>query len=132
MSESEDEPKLIIDEDWKSKVQREKEEVQQTPPAESEADAAAQAEQDLPPLPPASLPLLVTSLATQAMAALGQIPTEEGKPPTINLEYGRHIIDLIGVVEEKTAGNLTDEESKYLQDTLHQLRMLFVSLSQQQ
>ena len=65
------------------------------------------------------------------MAALGQMPGEDGQPMPVNLEYARHFIDLMGVLEEKTTGNLEDEEKSFLQETLHQMRMLFVAVSQQ-
>ena len=57
---------------------------------------------------------LVTSLATQAMAALGQIPGDDGKPLPMNLDYAKHFIDLLGVLEEKTKGNLDEAEASFL------------------
>jgi hypothetical protein len=138
-----EEPKLIIDEDWKTQVQREKEELkkreaeasQETPVAEGQEDTgeatSAESSDSPPPPPPASLLLLVTTLATQAMAALGQLPDEEGKSMPVNLDYARHFIDSIGVLEEKTKGNLTSEEETYVQQTLHQLRLAFVTIRNQ-
>ena len=141
--ESADEPKLIVDEDWKTQVQREKEELKRKE-AESAAaeDAGASASEDsesaaesesaenLPPPPPATYSFLLTSLATQAVASMGQLPGEEGESFPVNLGYAKHFIDLIGVIEEKTKGNLTAEEEKATNDTLHQLRMMFVAASQ--
>lgn len=136
-----DEPKLIIDEDWKTQVQREKEQLKNSPEAGhgQEGPAAAEdkptttplSDEDFPPPPPASLSLLATSLATQAMAAMGQLPNEEGTTLPINLDYAKHFIDLLGVLEDKTKGNLTPEESGLMQDILHQMRMLFVAVSKQ-
>lgn len=142
----EEEPKLIIDEDWKTQVEREKAEAklkqaagsgeQATESVSVEDSEPGEAQQsgpsDIPPPPPASFSFLVASLATQAMAALGAIPGDDGQPMEINLDYAKHFIDLLGVLEEKTKGNLTDEEKKSLGDALHQMRMLFVSVSQQQ
>ncbi len=152
MTEDADEPKLIIDEDYKSQVEREKQEARSkqeqsgsvSQPAEQlagaaedsttaqTADSAASTQadiQDLPPPPPATIQMLVTSLATQAVAALGQLPGPEGQSLPPNPEYARHFIDLIGMLGDKTKGNLTGEEHQYLQDTLHQLRMFFVEFS---
>jgi hypothetical protein len=161
-----EEPKLIIDEDWKTQVQREKEELKQkladsqeeaaqaddsanssqgdesaTPsaspspetPAPSSA-AASETSQDesaqaLGTPPPASLTLLVTTLATQAMGAMGLMPDEQGKQLPIHLDFARHFIDMLAVLEEKTKGNLSDEEKTYLADALHQLRIAFVAIS---
>ncbi len=143
-----EEPKLIIDEDWKTQVQREKEEIKkreaeatkEAPAAEEASPAAAHEGTDAavagkagdqPPPPPASLLLLITTLATQAMAALGQLPDEEGKSMPVNLDYARHFIDSIGILEEKTKGNLASEEQAFMQQTLHQLRLAFVTVRNQ-
>ena len=75
------EPKIIVDEDWKAKAQAEKEAAQQPDAqdesAEKEADAKtqdAQQEATPGPMPEASFSLLATTLATQALAALGRMP----------------------------------------------------------
>ncbi len=137
--------KLIIDEDWKSQVQREKQE-QQHKEAEATAtqdvssDAASVAASEmgdsdkpevLPPPPPASMSLLIAMMATQAMSAMGIMPDEAGQTMPVNLDFARHFIDLLTVIEEKTSGNLSDAEKAYLQDALHQLRMAFVAVSKQ-
>jgi len=135
MSE-EEEPKLIIDEDWKSQVEREREELKKEEANESSDSAAAEGEEaaegELPPPPPATFSFLVTTLASQAMAALGQIPGDDGQPLPVNLDYARHFIDLISTLEEKTKGNLDEEESSFVEQTLHQMRMMFVAVKQQQ
>ena len=137
MSE-EEEPKLIIDEDWKTQVEREKEELRQKENEEESSEpSASDAPQDgepgeLPPPPPATFSFLVTTLASQAMAALGQIPGDDGNPMPVNLDYARHFIDLISTLEEKSKGNLDEEEANFLEQTLHQMRMMFVTVKQQQ
>lgn len=135
MSE-EEEPKLIIDEDWKSQVEREREELKKEEANESSDSAATDGEEaaegELPPPPPATFSFLVTTLASQAMAALGQIPGDDGQPLPVNLDYARHFIDLISTLEEKTKGNLDEEESSFVEQTLHQMRMMFVAVKQQQ
>jgi hypothetical protein len=45
-----------------------------------------------------------------------------------NLELARYIIDLLGVLEKKTAGNLTDEEKNGFETVLTQLRMMYVKV----
>ncbi len=65
---------------------------------------------------------LVDFFAQQALALLsGQIPGR-GRDP----ETARYFIDLLGVVQEKTAAQLTPEEARYLDDVLFQLRALYV------
>jgi hypothetical protein len=120
-----DEKKIIIDEDWKSQVQAEKEEAAKGRPAAAEQGRPAAAEGDVP-MPPASLELLLTMLATEALVALGQVP----HPATGQLETHRHqaqyLIDLVEVLRTKTQGNLTPGEQQLIDNLLHQLRMAFV------
>ena len=124
MTDSE-EPKIIVDEDWKSQVEKEKEELRKQ---ESESPGP----EDLQQLPEASFQVLLATLATQAMAMLGLLPNMDGPGNTeANLPMARHLIDMIAVLEEKTKGNLTDEEAATLNENLHQLRMAFVAVSQQ-
>ena len=118
-----EEPKIIVDDDWKSQVEREKEELKDSgtePEGESEEHA----------LPPASFMVLMSTLATQAMAAMGLIPDPMTGQPSVNLQMAKHFIDLLGMLQEKTQGNLTEEEANHLRDGLHQLRMIFVSTEQ--
>ena len=65
-------------------------------------------------------------LATQAMFAMGFIRAEKDKEPTVDLNMAKFNIDLLGVLEEKTKGNLSDDEQKMLTDTLGQLRMGYI------
>ena len=126
MAEEKKEKKIIVDEDWKTQAQKEKE----------VADAAAKAEKaekekDKPgPMPKGDMAGLVSMLSSQAAYALGlmKIPGQE-QEPEINLDMAKFTIDILEVLQEKTKGNLTDEEDKMLEGTLYQLRMAFVQLS---
>lgn len=126
MSESADKPKIIVDGDWKSQVEAEKEALRQQEEDSPEKAGAPASDAEME-LPPASFPMLVSMLATQAMAALGQLPDPNQNEPVIQLELARHHIDTLTVLEEKTKGNLTDEESKMLQDVTYQLQMAYVA-----
>jgi hypothetical protein len=129
-------PKLIIDEDWKTQVQREKETLKkETSASQPEGAASTAAGQSSQPaagsagqLPPATFPLLVTMLSTQALAALGLLHDPSQGAPQPDHELAKHSIDLLAMLEEKTKGNLSTEESSLLAQTLHELRMLFVRL----
>lgn len=125
MTEENQEKKIIIDEDWKAQVEAEKEAAK-----EKEATAADEpgGSTEGMEMPPASLPMLITTLATQALAAMGQVPDPiEGKA-VVRLDVARHFIDTLAVLEEKTKGNLTPEEEQMLTGALHQLRMAYVSV----
>lgn len=118
-------PKLIIDEDWKSQVQAEKEALERqkvhSPQPQPEAAAGA-------PLPPATLAMLLTTLATQALVGLGQIPHPTSGKAEIHLDEAKHFIDTLEMLEAKTAGNRSPEEDRLLENLLHELRLGFVEV----
>ena len=118
-----EERKIIIDEDWKSQVEQEREQIKSEPEGEAALPDSGPQE-----IPEASFALLVTTLATQAMAAMGQIPDPSQDKPVVHLGLARHYVDTLGVIEEKTKGNLDQEEAAMLEQVLHQLRMLFVAV----
>lgn len=110
------EPQLVVDDSWKERVAREK---------AAQRRQAREAAPN-PHLPAASFPMLVSTLAAQAMASLGFLPTPQGEPTQVDKPLAKHFIDLLGMLEEKTRGNLDSEEQTLLKETLHQLRMAFV------
>jgi hypothetical protein len=66
------------------------------------------------------------SLATQAMVQLGQMAPPPGMDIPVDVESGKGTIDILGMIQQKTLGNLTKEESKFLEDVLHTLRVSYV------
>ena len=121
--EKKEEKKIIIDEDWKTKAQREKEVLKTKEKVDKEPDA----QQEQHPLPPGDFGALVSLLATQAMFAMGLLSTEKDKEPKKDLRLAKFHIDMLEALEGKTKGNLTEQEQKFLSGTLSQLRMGFVN-----
>jgi hypothetical protein len=122
------EKKIFVDEDWKSQVAAEKEAMrhpQESPQADVPPQNPAAADEDLPP---ASLSLLANSLYLQAAIALGLLPNPISGKSEASLPHAQHTIDMLGVLQEKTAGNRTPEESEDIEAMLHQLRMVYVSI----
>jgi hypothetical protein len=69
----------------------------------------------------------VLSLASSAMVALGQMAPPSGdETPPIDLDTARYLVDVLGMLEEKTKGNLDESESRLLQSLLYDLRVAFV------
>ena len=81
------------------------------------------------PLPKGDLAALISMLTTQALFALGvlQVKGQEGREP--DLEMARYNIDMLEALEEKTKGNLTEPEANALKNTLSELRMGYVQVS---
>ncbi len=121
--------KLIIDDDWKEEARKEKEVLIEQEKQDGEKTAEAQSAGRSAPLPPADLSGLINMLATQSFFALGVVKTQEDEEPRQDLEMAKFNIDMLGIVEEKTQGNLTDQEANILSETLQQLRMVYVQVS---
>lgn len=94
----------------------------------SETDGAATRQQEESvPLPPASFSYLVLSLQTQAEIHLGLLHFGEEKDrPEPDLGAARHTIDLLGMLQEKTKGNLTLEEQRLVDNSLTELRFRYI------
>jgi len=90
----------------------------ETPP---EAPAAERRE-----LPPASFGEMIFSVRFQAEMHLGLLPLDEQEKPPVDLAAAQHYIDLLGILAEKTRGNLAMEEQRYLENSLTELRFRYV------
>ncbi len=127
-----DEKKIIIDEDWKSQVQAEREaaekEAAKLPLPQAFAAEGANAGSNFQ-MPPASLEMLITTLVTEAMISLGQVPHPHTGEVVFQPQQAKYLIDTIDVLREKTKGNVTPDESALMEQLLHQLRMAYVQLT---
>ncbi len=62
---------------------------------------------------------------------MGLMPNPVTKKPDVQLDQARHTIDMLTMLQEKTEGNRTPEESSELDGALHELRMTYVTISNQ-
>jgi len=157
MSSEEREPRIIVDEGWKERVEAEKEALRrkeegeakapespedpiQSPTTAEPATRGASEDYASPQqLPPATFVSLIETLSMQAMASLSEAsqPADskekvEGLPdPQFHVEMAKYLIDTLGVLEEKTQGNLTAQEAKQLEVVLHDLRIAYVMIRKQ-
>ncbi|MEY2572348.1 MAG: hypothetical protein QOJ87_561 [Verrucomicrobiota bacterium] len=69
--------------------------------------------------------------AQNAALFLGQIPNPQTGKGEVNLELAKMFIDQLGMIQEKTRGNLTSEETAVLRNTLSNLQMAFVEVSKE-
>lgn len=144
---------LHIDSDWKKQAQEEKKRL-----AEQEAAAKAKAAAPVAPagavatsatapaaaaggraaggrrgrasdeMPEAGVGTLVQSLVTQVLYYLGDVAAR-GMEPMVNFEMAKHNLDTLGVLEEKTKGNLTPEEQQMLDAALYETRMRYIGMA---
>ena len=99
-----------VDENWKSQVEKEKKE----------------AEQDKKTYHQPTFTIFLSSLSMQAMIAAGKLENPVTGKTEKNLEQARFLIDTLEIIKEKTKGNLVKEEENLLDDSLFNLRMMYV------
>lgn len=125
---SDEDPKIFVDEDWKGKVEREREEARKAV-EEPGSDEPESAEPAVPET--ASFEALVSGLTMQAMHALGAMAPQDAKEVMVDLPEAKYLIDMLLVLRDKTKGNLTPQEQGFLSQTLAELQQGFVIRSQQ-
>ena len=77
-------------------------------------------------LPPMDFSMFILSLGSSAMVNLGRIPAPGASDTFCDLPAARQIIDILGILEEKTRGNLDDSEAELLKSLLYDLRIQYV------
>jgi hypothetical protein len=104
-----------------------------TPPGSSVAQGGTAQEvagnfrmEEAPPESEVNFSSFVMSLATQAMVQLGQMAPPPGMDIPVDVESGKGTIDILAMIQQKTRGNLSKEEAKFLEDVLHTLRVSYV------
>lgn len=78
------------------------------------------------PLPEVDFSTFVLSLSTSAMVHLGEATPPDGGSVDKNLPLAQQVIDILALLQSKTTGNLTPEESKLLEELLYDLRLRYV------
>jgi hypothetical protein len=130
---ADEERKIIIDEDWKAQVQREKEKALHET---EKPEAAAEQEQPQEGEPgqegaESLFQVLVTSLAAQAMYALGMVAPPDAQQVMVDLGQAKFVVDSLLMLREKTEGHLTPVEQGHLAEILGELQRLYVFRAQQ-
>ena len=124
MPNSSDRPGLHVDSDWKAQAEAERTRLEKLDKAHADSHPDAE------PLPPADFRTIVGMLATQALGGLGAYGDPDTKRVVVDLATAQFAIDLIVVLEAKTKGNLTEDESKELTAIINELRSRFVHFAQ--
>ena len=127
MSDEQAAPKIHVDADWKAEAQAEKERL-----AAQEAEKSEQSDGGGPQpgeLPEPNFKALMGLLASQAIMGLGAYNDPKTGGLVIDLVGSKFAIDLLAVLEEKTSGNISDDESQELKQVLAELRSRFVQVA---
>ena len=107
-----EENKKHIDESWKEAVEKER--------------GASKKEGGPIPQEP-DFNFFVTTLAIQASIFMGEVPNPVTNKKEEDLPQAKFIIDTLGMLKEKTKGNLTQEEANLIENVLYELRMQYVA-----
>jgi hypothetical protein len=102
-----------VDDSWKDSVGKEK----------AEGDKPAENRQALQ----ADFTGFISSLAMEALIFLGEIPNPISKKKEVAIDQARYIIDILGLLKERTKGNLTAKEANAIDNILYELRAKFVA-----
>jgi hypothetical protein len=83
-------------------------------------------------LPEVDFATFILSLATSAQISLGAIPHPETNESSVSIPGAKQMIDVLGMLKEKTKGNLSKEEENLIDQVLFNLRMHFVRVTEEQ
>lgn len=116
----------VIDKRFSTQEEVQKEEVkEEKKPQEKREERKEEAEKP-PPLPEATFSTFIYSLSTSALIHLGEIPEPTTQKMAKNIPLAKQTIDILGILQEKTKNNLTQEEEHLLNNILYDLRMRYV------
>lgn len=122
MADQNEDMKIHVDSDWKAQAQAEKERL-------SEQAKSTEGRPGTGAVPEANFQTLISTMATQALFAMGAIPDPRTGQRVTHLDLARHHIDMLTVIEDKTKSNLDEEEQQLLSTTLYELRNTYIQLS---
>ena len=133
-----DDSKLTSDDDGTSRMAEEHVEPEADPENTPAPSATEPADEDVPSesttestaWPAAQFSELIMMCASSAMVGLGLAAPPGSDTPQVDLPLARHFIDLLEVLQEASAGNLSSEDAAAIEVTLHELRMQFVHAQQ--
>jgi DNA replication initiation complex subunit (GINS family) len=106
-----------------------RQEPQPGPTASAPRTSAPEHSGDDPLDDPTSFLSLIMSLASNAAASLGMMPHPVTSETGVDLTTAKHWIDVLGMLEQKTRGNLTPQEAQVIESLLADLRMQYVSFT---
>ena len=95
-------------------------------PEENETKKKPSPESSQIPLPEINFSSLIFSLSSTALFHLGELPDPQTNEKKKDVPLAKHAIDTIAMLKEKTAGNLTGDEEKFMENVLTDLRLRYV------
>jgi hypothetical protein len=117
--------KKKVDEDWIKEVENEKtkSEKEKPSPEKAESKSASKGPHEM------NFTVFLSTMGLQAYVALGEIADPATNEKKVNVDQAKYMIDMLGLLDEKTKGNLNSEESKMLSSMLYELRTRYIEKS---
>lgn len=78
-------------------------------------------------MPEVTFSTFIMSLNTSVLFHLGELPDPESGQKMVNIDLARHAIDTLVILEQKTKGNLTDDEAELMKNIIYDVKMRFVN-----
>jgi hypothetical protein len=119
--------KRSLDEEGALKEEKREEEV---PKEEAKQEEPEEAETARAPLPEVNFNSLIFSLSSSALLNLGEIADPHSGAKKKDLDLAKHTIDTIAMLKERTEGNLDEEEAKFIENVLTDLRWCYVKAAE--
>ena len=116
--------------DEKGELKEEKEEAAEKAKEEEEKKEEPKEETERAPLPEVNFNSLIFSLSSSVLLHLGEIADPQSGEKKKDIALAKHTIDTIAMLKEKTQGNLTGEEEKFLESILTDLRWRYVKAAE--
>lgn len=125
-------PKIFVDEDWKSKVAREREEAEKAAQEKEKLETSDQPQAEAAEAPEGTAFMHhVSDLATQTMFSLGLIAPEGTEEVMVDLPQAKYLVDALVMLRDKTEGNLEAKEKGHLNEAIAELQRMFSVRAQQ-
>ena len=124
-----DKRQFTPDGEGKTDAETKKDDTKAEVQAETEAKKDESQQHEPVKLPEINFPSFILSLSSSALLHFGDIPDPVSGTKERNLPMAKQTIDILGVLKEKTQGNLTNDEEQLIDNLLHDLRIKYVEES---
>jgi len=119
----------LEDTEPESKPEEGREEAGRREAQEKPQAAAQERQEDRGPLPEVTFSALIFSFSSSALVHLGEIPEPATQTTRVDLPMAKQVIDTLGLLQQKTKGNLDSDEDQFLQSVLYDLRLRYLQKS---
>jgi len=126
---AEDKGFKVYDKRYFSSTPEEREKIKQKETEDQKKREEESKQKEAKLLPEVNFSTFIFSLGSSALVQLGEIPDPVTQKQEKNLDLAKQTIDILGMLEQKTRGNLTKEEEMLMRNLLYDLRMKFVQKS---